>query len=242
MLTLQHGTVYSSIGQDVHITKVLADIQVSVNSAVVNPPVLTDVHDLKERDFLASSAVMQMTTGHAKHGFPVVPELDLARTPVIAAKKKKSLFAEQFESKDMAFFGIESTSSTISLIPSERDFVEPIFISQVTGRQSLDRRPEDAPEAGSSCSDMEHSGGTMLKDVYSSTASETWDRSVIWPYCRTVNCRSNQSDFAVMSFAGGMMSIDLQSVVHHFFCSFHFQSQVEVELYLWGGSCNTRWI
>lgn len=132
-----------------------------------------------------------MTAGHAKHGFPVVPELDFARTPADDSsdakkpKKKKSLFAEQFESKDMAFFGIDVTSSTLSSMPSERDFVEPIFISQLTGRLSIDRRPEDAPEAeGDSCSDMDQSGDMMLKDDYSSTASETWDRfALLWAVC-----------------------------------------------------------
>lgn len=163
-----------------------------------------------------------MLVGHAKHGFPVVPKLDLKlhnEVPTNASSverkpsKKKSLFAEQFENKDLAFFGITPPPplSTVGPVPdpsttslvSERDCVEPIFICQVTGRKSLDRRPEDALLARGSSNDMECSSSQVLKDTYSSTAAVTWDKQVVYP----VECVAE---------------------------IFPSQSQVEVQLYLWG--------
>lgn len=117
----------------------------------------------------------------------MVPKLDLNRPVDISAgsvdkpTKKKSLFATQFQSKGLAFFGINAPPTTVGSIPrpsttsrlvSKKDRVEPIFVCQLTGRESLDRRPEDRSIAGGSGS------GLVLKDRYSSTAAETWDRQV----------------------------------------------------------------
>ena len=133
-----------------------------------------------------------MTT---KHGFPIVPQLnlDLEKKKKTSAgdasssgdasgigkekKKKKSLFAEQFEGKDMSFFGIDSTSSFLSSVTSsQRDCVEPIFVSQITGRESPDLRRPGAMETGSRFGDVDDSGDVMVEDHFSSTASQTWER------------------------------------------------------------------
>ena len=107
----------------------------------------------------------------ARDGFPAVAELDmglLARMPSSggnSTKKKKSLFARQFEDKDMSFFGINSEPLTgigKSSI-SQKDCVEPILIGE-------DGRKEPEQEV----MEMESSG--VEEAEYDSTAAETWDR------------------------------------------------------------------
>ena len=107
-----------------------------------------------------------MTARHTKAGFPVVPDIP-AKTLASACfessqpkKKKKSLFARQFENEDMSFFRVDSQPP--SVVGRERDYVKPILIGEAAVTQSHDPGREATSEAG--------------KNEYGSSAAEAWDR------------------------------------------------------------------
>ena len=91
-----------------------------------------------------------MTTLHTKQGFPIVRSLDLSKSSTglkggagpgegqggsrfKKRKAKKSLFLEQFENKELGYFGIEETTVSEGMLKEEghvRDVVEPIHVGE----------------------------------------------------------------------------------------------------------------
>ncbi len=136
------------------------------------------------------SGPVPMATKYAKHGFPLVRKLVLdphssagptgtdGRTAVGKIRKKKSLFAEQFEDKDASFFGIDVNLSTGSGISNSlRDYVEPISIGmEIKRNQGMESSGmevsagQDAMECG------EEEEGCVIQQEHESMASKTWDR------------------------------------------------------------------
>lgn len=142
-----------------------------------------------------------MTSALTKHGFPLVPTLDLdllTLTPADASvvdkikpkKKKKSLFAQMFEKKGPGFFGVECISSqegSVGLAGS-RDYVEPVSIGGEIGEQSHDMECQPTAKG-----DVEYLGGRSLKEGHGSTAAATWDRYVhacyvMYVYMHMITC------------------------------------------------------
>ena len=143
------------IGQDRHVTKFLAEIQVcakiSLSLSPLSPSLcleeslcfsllfmVTLMPALllnQERDAFAVPPV-SMAMGHTKHGFPTVHTLDLKSISCSGApgessgqektaKKSRSLFFRQFESHGAEYFGLELQTPQMNF-PVKRDRVEPI--------------------------------------------------------------------------------------------------------------------
>lgn len=142
---------------------------------------------LHQEKGLGHSSVDPMATRHAaRDGFPAVAKLDMGLLARAASssgnstkntKKKKSLFARQFENKDISFFGINSEPLTLTGIGkssiSQKDCVEPILIGGEDVRKESAVLKQEVMQ-------MESSGETdVLKEQYDSAAAETWDRYYI---------------------------------------------------------------
>lgn len=126
--------------QDRHITKMLAEIQ--EHDTFTSPPV-------------------SMPTSLTKHGFPTVHAIDFQRVPKVASRdgnkgKKKSLFAQQFETHGAEYFGIElqppGVSSVAASVHTHRDRVEPVqlggsFLPTGAGPQILGEDGKDTRKA-----------------------------------------------------------------------------------------------
>ena len=143
----------------------------------------------------SSSALLMMR--RAKSGFPVVHQLDLTSLgtappssedsegdPKLAQTKrklkKKSLFAEHFEHKEMSFFGIDSQPlmKGIEEPPPPRDYVEPISIGIGIGNQTADMEQLETTKDVETNESMEYSESKMVKKEFESDAARMWDRCV----------------------------------------------------------------
>ena len=83
---------------------------------------------------------ISLPTRLTSHGFPTVHELDLetisraTKAPSEGVvKKKKSLFAQQFESHSPEYFGLE-LHTPLQMPSVQRDVVEPVSLSTAGGR------------------------------------------------------------------------------------------------------------
>lgn len=135
-----------------------------------------------------------------KKGFPTVHQLDLnslsaslarPQTDTLSSqsgseppKKKKSLFAQQFERHGLEYFGIEVTELAGSEAQTafKKDFVQPIALGgSVSSEDSSVKEKVLSGSAAISADaqDMEvDDGGGVAREEFESGASQAWGRYV----------------------------------------------------------------
>ena len=157
---------------------------------------------LQEREGFSTTPVA-MPTRIAKKGFPTVHQLDssdLSPLPGDSAKaapphpltgrgvatppkKKKSLFAQQLESRGLEYFGIEVSKEPGMAQPSQlafkKDFVEPVAIMGGASFvvNTREEHSESAAGAMGGAHEMEvDDAGGVAREEFESDASQTWKR------------------------------------------------------------------
>jgi len=122
-----------------------------------------------------------MTALHTKQGFPIVRSLDLSKSSTtlkggvwpgqkrgegqggsrFKKRKAKSLFLEQFENKELGFFGIEVAEGCGGMLKEEgrvRDVVEPICVGERI--QTEDRKMETGASSYEKAEEEDDGGRT----------------------------------------------------------------------------------